>query len=144
MLIFTALGTLHWSICRLNEMLHVFFHLRIVSKSPAEISPPICAVLELCSRANLPCLLKLALRENTSHHAEWDASEDTPTETRNSTIQTWRFAVWVLVMSQHPEAGYRWWTHRQSIIMQWPFTLKHNFYTKKEIQFAFLIKKYMK
>ncbi len=33
-----------------------------VSKSPAEISPPIGAVLELLSRANLPCLVKLALR----------------------------------------------------------------------------------
>ncbi len=39
----------------------MFFNLRVVSKSPAEISTPIGAVLELCSRANLPCLVKLSL-----------------------------------------------------------------------------------
>ncbi len=38
----------------------VFFNFRIVSKSPAEISTPIGTVLELRSRANLPCLVKLA------------------------------------------------------------------------------------
>ncbi len=40
----------------------VFFNLRVVSKSPTEISTPIGAVLELCSRANLPCFVKLAHR----------------------------------------------------------------------------------
>ncbi len=38
----------------------LFFHLRIVSKSPAEISPPIGAVFELHSLAHLPRLVKLA------------------------------------------------------------------------------------
>ncbi len=33
---------------------HVFFNLRVVSKSPSEISTAIGAVLELRSRANLP------------------------------------------------------------------------------------------
>ncbi len=42
-------------------MLRLFFNLRVVSKSPAEISTPIGAVLELQSRTNLPCLVKLAL-----------------------------------------------------------------------------------
>ncbi len=32
----------------------------VVSKSPTEIFPPICAVLELRSCVNLPCLVKLA------------------------------------------------------------------------------------
>ncbi len=58
-LICAAHGRLHWSICKL-DVVSVFFHLRVVSKSPAEISTPIGAVLELCSRANLPCLVKLA------------------------------------------------------------------------------------
>lgn len=40
----------------------VFCFLRVVSKSLAEISMPIGAVLELCSCANLPCFVKLALR----------------------------------------------------------------------------------
>ncbi len=39
----------------------MFFNLHIVSKSPAEISIPIGTVLELRSRANLSCLVKLAL-----------------------------------------------------------------------------------
>ncbi len=39
----------------------MFFNLRVVSKSPADISTPIAAVLELRSHANLPCLVKLAL-----------------------------------------------------------------------------------
>ncbi len=43
----------------------MFFNFHIVSKSPAEISTPISAVLELSSRANLPCLVKLALRVYT-------------------------------------------------------------------------------
>ncbi len=59
-LICAALGILHWSICKL-DVASVFFNLRIVSKSPAEFSPPIGVVLELRSRANLPCLVKLSL-----------------------------------------------------------------------------------
>ncbi len=39
----------------------VFFNVRIVCKSPAEISPPICTFMELFSKANLPCLVHLAL-----------------------------------------------------------------------------------
>ncbi len=39
----------------------VFFNLRVVSKSPAEISTAIGAVLELRSCINLPWLVKLAL-----------------------------------------------------------------------------------
>ncbi len=42
------------------EMSYVAF-LSVVSKSPAEMSTPIGDVLELRSRANLPCLVKLAL-----------------------------------------------------------------------------------
>ncbi len=38
----------------------LFFNVRIVSKSPAELSPPIGAFMELYSNANLPCLLYLA------------------------------------------------------------------------------------
>ncbi len=38
----------------------VFFYLRVVTKSPAEMSMSIGAVLELHSHANLPCLVKLA------------------------------------------------------------------------------------
>ncbi len=40
----------------------MFFHLRIVRKSPAEISMPVGAVLELHSRADLTCLVNLAPR----------------------------------------------------------------------------------
>ncbi len=47
------LGTLHWSICKWDAP-SVFFNLRIVSKSPAEISTSIGDVLELRSCANLP------------------------------------------------------------------------------------------
>ncbi len=39
----------------------VFFNVRIVRKSPAEISPPVCAFMELFSKANLPCLVHLYL-----------------------------------------------------------------------------------
>ncbi len=39
----------------------VFFNVHIVSKSPAEFSPPIGAFMELLSNANLPCLVNLAL-----------------------------------------------------------------------------------
>lgn len=46
----------------------MFFILHVISKSPAEISMPIGAVLELRSRANLPCLVKLAL--NVSLHSQ--------------------------------------------------------------------------
>ncbi len=41
--------------------LRLFFNVHIVSKSPAECSPPIGAFMELCSNANLPCLENLAL-----------------------------------------------------------------------------------
>ncbi len=58
-LICAARGILRWSICKW-DVASVFCNLCIVSKSPTEISTPICAVLELCSRANLPCLVKLA------------------------------------------------------------------------------------
>ncbi len=60
-LICAALGILRWSICKW-DVASVFFNLRFVSKSPAEISIPIGALLELRSRANLPCLVKLALK----------------------------------------------------------------------------------
>ncbi len=40
----------------------VLFNLCIVTKSLTESSTPISAVLEIRSRANLPCLVKLALR----------------------------------------------------------------------------------
>ncbi len=50
-----------------TEMLN--FNLRVVSKSPTEMSPPIGALLELLSRANLPCLLKLALNLLSSKDA---------------------------------------------------------------------------
>ncbi len=62
-LICAALGILRWSICKW-DVASVFFNLHVVSKSPAEISTPIGALLELCSRANLPCLVKLALSLN--------------------------------------------------------------------------------
>ncbi len=39
----------------------VFFNVCVVSISPAEFSPSICAFLELCSNANLPCLVNLAI-----------------------------------------------------------------------------------
>ncbi len=39
----------------------MFFNVRIVSKSPAELSPPIGAFMELRYNANLPCLVNLAL-----------------------------------------------------------------------------------
>ncbi len=39
----------------------VFFNVHIVSKSPAECSPPIGAFMELCSNVNLPRLVNLAL-----------------------------------------------------------------------------------
>ncbi len=52
-LICAALGILRWSICKW-DVASVFFNLHVVSKSPAEISTPIGALLELCSRANLP------------------------------------------------------------------------------------------
>ncbi len=42
-------------------MLRLFFNMRIVSKSPAEISMPISTLLELHSCANLACLVNLAL-----------------------------------------------------------------------------------
>lgn len=38
----------------------MFFNVRIVSRSPAEISTPICALMGLWSHANLTCLLNLA------------------------------------------------------------------------------------
>ncbi len=59
-LIFAVLVILRWSICKL-DVASVFFNLCIVIKSPAEMSLPIGAVLELRSSANLPCLVKLAL-----------------------------------------------------------------------------------
>ncbi len=48
---------LRWWICKL-DVASIFFHFCVVSKSPAEISTPIGAVLELLSHANLPCLVK--------------------------------------------------------------------------------------
>ncbi len=60
-LICAALGMLCWSLRKL-DVVSVFFNLRIVSKSPAEISMPIGAVLELRSHANLPRLVNLAPR----------------------------------------------------------------------------------
>ena len=39
----------------------VFFNVHIVSKSPAEISPPIADILELRARANFHCLVNQAL-----------------------------------------------------------------------------------
>ncbi len=36
----------------------MFFNVRIVTKSPAELSPPIGAFMELRSNANLPRLVK--------------------------------------------------------------------------------------
>ncbi len=59
-IICAALGILCWSIFN-RDVTAVFFNLRIVSKSPAGICPPIGSVLELHSCANLPCLVKLAL-----------------------------------------------------------------------------------
>ncbi len=44
-LICAVLGILRWSVCKW-DVASLFFHLRIVSKSPAEISPPIGAVFE--------------------------------------------------------------------------------------------------
>ncbi len=41
--------------------LRLFFNVHIVSKSPAEISPPIGAFMELRSNSNLPSLVNLAL-----------------------------------------------------------------------------------
>ncbi len=43
----------------------VFFNVHIVSRSTAEISTPISAVLELRSCANLPCLVNLAQKSCT-------------------------------------------------------------------------------
>ncbi len=39
----------------------LFFNVRIVSKSHAEFSPPISNFMELRSKANLLCLVNLAL-----------------------------------------------------------------------------------
>ncbi len=52
---------LRWSVCKW-DVASVFFNLRIVSKSPADISTPICTVLERCSRLNWLCLIKLVLK----------------------------------------------------------------------------------
>ncbi len=38
----------------------VFFNVHLVSKSPTEFSPHISAFMELCSNANLPCLVNQA------------------------------------------------------------------------------------
>ncbi len=48
-----------WSICKW-DVAPVFSNLCVVSKSPAEIPPPIGVVLELHSHTNLLCLVKLA------------------------------------------------------------------------------------
>ncbi len=45
----------------------MLFNLFVVSKSATDMSTPICAVLELRSRANLPCLVNLALSFEVSH-----------------------------------------------------------------------------
>ncbi len=55
-LICAALDILRWSICKW-DVASVFFNLRVVSKSPAEISPPISAVWN-CALV----LVKLALK----------------------------------------------------------------------------------
>ncbi len=39
------------------EKLRLFFNVRIVSKSPEELSPPICTFMELRTNANLPFLV---------------------------------------------------------------------------------------
>ncbi len=54
-----ALGRLHSSLWKW-DIASVFFNVHIVSKSPAELSPPICAFMEMRSNANLPCLVNLA------------------------------------------------------------------------------------
>ncbi len=51
-------GRLCWSLWKWNAS--VFFNVHIVSKSPAEFFPPIGAFMELCSNANLPCLVNFA------------------------------------------------------------------------------------
>ncbi len=43
----------------MRDVASVFFSLHIVSKSRAEMSTPIGAVVESHSHANLPCLVKL-------------------------------------------------------------------------------------
>ncbi len=50
-------GILLWLLWKLEVVSNV----RIVSKSPADFSPPIGAFMALRSNANLPCLVKLAL-----------------------------------------------------------------------------------
>lgn len=40
--------------------LHPLFNVRIISKSPAEFSPPIGAFIELRSNTTLQCLVSLA------------------------------------------------------------------------------------
>ncbi len=51
-----ALGRLRWSLLKIWLRL-VFFNVRIVSKSPAEFSPPIGAFMQLRSNTSLPCLV---------------------------------------------------------------------------------------
>ncbi len=46
---------------RTDSAASVFFILCVVSKSATELPTPICAVMGLRSRANLPCLINLAL-----------------------------------------------------------------------------------
>ncbi len=46
---------------RFSWWIAVFFNLRIVSSSPAELSTPLGAFMELQSHANLLCLVNLAL-----------------------------------------------------------------------------------
>ncbi len=54
----STLGRLSWSLWKWS----VFFNVHLVGKSHAEFSPPISAFMELCSNANLPCLVHLALK----------------------------------------------------------------------------------
>ncbi len=56
----TTLGRLRWSFWK-YDVTSVFFNVCIVSKSPAEFSPRIGAFMELCSNANLSCLVNMAL-----------------------------------------------------------------------------------
>ncbi len=58
-LICAALGILRWSICKLDVLCVCYLIYTFICKSPAEMSTPIGTVLELRSRANFPCLVKL-------------------------------------------------------------------------------------
>ncbi len=44
-----------------KDVVSVFFNVHLISRSPAEFSPPIGTFMELRSNARLPCLVNLAL-----------------------------------------------------------------------------------